>query len=349
VSTAIPRDILRRLPKAELHCHLDGSVRPQTLIDLGREHSVVMPKPDAQSLGEYMRVDDARNLEDYLSRFSTTLSVMQSAPAIERIAYELAVDAAAEGVRYLETRFDPTLNTRGGLHVQDVVDATVRGLGRAEREKGIVGRAIVTALRNNPPAQSMMLSELAVAYKTKGVVGFDLAGGELGNPARDHKAAFSHARVHGMACTCHAGEGDGPESVRQAVHDCGAMRIGHATRLIEDTALTEFVNEQRITLEICLTSNVQTRAAKSYATHPLREYFDRGLNVMLNTDNRLMSGVTLTDEYEHAVRDVGFSFDEISELALNGFSSAFVDDATRDRLLTEARETIAALQRELPS
>jgi len=213
VPTAIPRDILRRLPKAELPCHLDGSVRPQTLIDLGREHSVVMPRPDARSLGEYMRVDDARNLEDYLARFTTTLSVMQSAPAIERIAYELAVDAAAEGVRYLETRVDPTLNTRGGLHVQDAVDATVRGLGRAEREKGIVGRAIVTALRNNPPAQSMMLSELAVAYKAKGVVGFDLAGGELGNPASVHAAAFAYVREHDLACTCHAGEGAGAPGI----------------------------------------------------------------------------------------------------------------------------------------
>lgn len=345
----ISREILRRLPKAELHCHLDGSVRPQTLIDLGREHNVVMPRDDAAALAGYMRVDDARNLDDYLARFTTTLAVMQTSPAIERIAYELALDAAAEGVRYLETRFDPSLNTRGTLHVHEAVEACVRGLERAEREKGIVGRAIVTALRNNPPKQSMMLSELAVAYRGKGVVGFDLAGGEAGNPAADHRAAFANARRHDMACTCHAGEGDGPDSVRQAVHECGANRIGHATHLIEDESLTQYVNDRRISLEICLTSNVQTRASASYRSHPLREYFDRGLNVVLNTDNRLMSGVNLTDEYQHAADDLGFTFDELCEIAINGFSSAFIEYERRERMIADARETMAQLRRELPS
>jgi adenosine deaminase len=345
----ISREILRRLPKAELHCHLDGSVRPQTLIDLGREHGVVMPRTDAAALADYMRVDDARNLDDYLARFTTTLAVMQTAPAIERIAFELAVDAAAEGVRYIETRFDPTLNTRGELHVHEAVEACVRGLERAGREHGIVGRVIVTALRNNPPTQSMMLSELAVAYRDKGVVGFDLAGGEAGNPAADHKAAFANARRHDMACTCHAGEGDGPESVRQAVHECGANRIGHATHLIEDQSLTQYVNDRRIALEICLTSNVQTRAALGYRSHPLRQYYDRGLNVVLNTDNRLMSGVNLTDEYEHAANELGFTFDELCEIAINGFASAFVDHATRERLIADAGETMAALRRECAS
>lgn len=308
-----------------------------------------MPETDAGALADYMRVDDARNLEDYLARFTTTLSVMQTAPAIERIAFELAEDAFSEGIRYIETRFAPVLNVHRGLSVDDVVDAAVRGLARAEQTYGVVGRAIVTALRNNPPKESMELSELAVAYRGKGVVGFDLAGAEAGNPAADHKAAFANARRHDMACTCHAGEGDGPESVRQAVHECGANRIGHATHLIEDKSLTQYVNDRRIALEICLTSNVQTRAASGYATHPLREYYDRGLNVVLNTDNRLMSSVNLTDEYEHAVRDLGFTFDEVCEIAINGFSSAFVDYETRERMIAEARTAMTALRSEIPS
>lgn len=345
----LTRELLRRLPKAELHCHLDGSVRPQTLIDLARDYGVVMPRTDARSLAEYMRVDDARNLEDYLARFATTLSVMQTAPAMERIAFELAEDAWNEGVRYIETRYAPVLNVHGGLSLPEVVDASIRGLARAERQYGIVGRVIVTALRNNPAAESMELSELAVAFRDRGVVGFDLAGGEKGFPAKDHKAAFDNALKHGMACTCHAGEGDGAESVRQAVHVCGAQRIGHATHLIEDRALADYVNRERIALEICLTSNVQTRAAATYDSHPLRAYYDRGMNVVLNTDNRLMSGVTLTDEYEHAAGDLGFSFDELSDIAINGFSSAFVEPDVRERLVSEARRAIADLKRELPT
>jgi adenosine deaminase len=347
-ATPITREILRRLPKAELHCHLDGSVRPQTLIDLAREYGTTMPRTDPRALAEYMRVDDARNLEDYLARFTTTLSVMQTAPALERIAFELAADAFAEGVRYLETRFAPVLNVYGGLTTEQVVAAVVHGLSRAEQEYGVVGRVIVTALRNNPAAESMELSELAVSMKGQGVVGFDLAGAERGFPAADHKAAFDHAHAHGMACTCHAGEGDGPESVRQAVHVCGAQRIGHATSLIEDKALTDYVNRERIALEICLTSNVQTHAAVSYAMHPLRRYFERGLNVVLNTDNRLMSGVDLTDEYAHAANEIGFTFGELAEIALNGFTSAFVDRSIRDRLIADARATITSLARELP-
>jgi adenosine deaminase len=345
----IPREILRRLPKAELHCHLDGSVRPQTLIDLAAEYGTTMPKTDSRALAEYMRVDDARNLEDYLARFTVTLSVMQTSPAVERIAFELAEDAFTEGIRYLETRFCPTLNVHAGMKIDQVVMSAMQGLARAERQYGIVGRVIVTALRNNSPAESIALSELAVAMRDDGVVGFDLAGGEKGFPAKDHKEAFDYALQHGMACTCHAGEGFGPESVRQAIHDCGAQRLGHATHLIQDAALTEEVGREGIALEICLTSNVQTRAAASYATHPFRQYFERGMNVVLNTDNRLMSGVNLTDEYAHAANDIGFTFDELSQVALNGFSSAFVDQATRDRLMADARTAIASLAKEVPS
>src|SRR3954462_769908 len=169
------RALLRRLPKAELHCHLDGSVRPQTLLDLGREYGVAMPKQDATSLADFMRVDDARNLEDYLKRFDVTLSVMQTAPALERIAFELAEDASREGVRYIEVRYAPVLNIRGGLSMDEAVEAAVRGLERAKVACGVEGRVIVVALRNHSPAESMEVAELAVAYDDKGVVGFDLA------------------------------------------------------------------------------------------------------------------------------------------------------------------------------
>jgi adenosine deaminase len=338
--------ILRRLPKAELHCHLDGSVRPSTLLELGREHRTPMPADDVDALREFMIVRDAQNLEDYLTRFDVTLSVMQTADALERIAYELAEDAAAEGVRYIEMRYSPVLNTRHDLSLGETVEAPLRGLERAQRDHGITGRLIICALRQLSPGISMELSRLAVAYKDRGVAGFDLAGGERGHPAAAHAEAFAHARDHGLACTCHAGEGAGADSVYDAVHACGAQRLGHATRLIEDPALTEYVNEQRIALEICLTSNVQTRATQSYESHPFRQYFDAGMNVVLNTDNRLMSGTTLTDEYVHAARHLDFSFDELCAVALNGFESAFVSPSERAALVERAKADIAALKGE---
>ena len=337
------RALLRRLPKAELHCHLDGSVRPSTLLELGREHRVPMPAGDVEALRDYMIVRDARNLEDYLTRFDITLSVMQTAEALERIAYELAEDAAAEGVRYIEMRYSPVLNTRHDLELGEAVEAPLKGLERAFRDHGIVSRLIICALRNLPAGISMELARLAVSYRDRGVAGFDLAGGERGHPASPHAGAFAFAREHGLACTCHAGEGAGAESVREAVHACGAHRIGHATRLIEDPALTDYVTERGIALEICLTSNVQTRAASSYEAHPLRRYFDAGANVVLNTDNRLMSGTTLTDEYEHAARHLGFSFDELCTVALNGFESAFLQPHERAVLLERVKTDISVL------
>ena len=340
----IHSELLRRLPKAELHCHLDGSLRPETLLELAREYRLPVPRDDAEALRDYMRVDDARSLEDYLARFDVTLGVMQTAEALERIAYELAIDAARDGVWYIEIRYAPVLNVKRGLTLEEAVEAPLRGLDRALRDGGAIARVIVCGLRHLSPDVSMQLARLAVAYKDRGVVAFDLAGGELGNPAAPHAAAFAYAREHDLACTCHAGEGAGASYVREAVHVCGAHRIGHATRLIEDESLTQYVNDRRIALEICLTSNVQTHAVESYEEHPLRRYYDRGMNVVLNTDNRLMSGTTLTDEYLWAAKSLGFTFDELAEVALNGFTSAFVSWQEREALVERARIEIAALR-----
>jgi adenosine deaminase len=334
---------LRQLPKAELHCHLDGSVRPDTLIDLGREHRVQLPKSSAEELAEFMRVDDAQSLEDYLRRFDVTISVMQSEEALERIAYELAEDAAEDGVRYIEVRNAPLLNVVQGLTLVQAVEAPLRGLRKAENDFGITARFIICALRQFPPESSLEMARLAVEFKDDGVVAFDLAGGEKGNPAAHHVEAFRYAREHNLAVTVHAGEGDGPDSVREAVHVCGANRIGHGTRLIEDPDLTQYVNDRRIALEVCLTSNVQTRVAESYASHPFREYFDRGLNVTLNTDNRLMSATTLTDEYVYAAEHLGFTVEELAGIALNGFESAFLPWEDRLVLIEEASDRIEEL------
>jgi len=347
MSVALTPDLLRRIPKAELHCHLDGSVRASTLIELGREYGVPMPAATPEALAHHMYVRDARHLEDYLTRFDVTLSVMQTAPSLERITYELAEDAAFDGVRYIEVRYAPVLNVAKGLSLGEAVEAPLRGLDRARRDHGIAGRLIVCGLRHLSPDVSLELARLAVAYQGRGVVGFDLAGGEAGHPASLHKTAFHHARAHGMFCTCHAGEGAGTDSIREAVHVCGAQRIGHGTRLFEDDALVDELGERGVAIECCLTSNVQTRVTETYDVHPIKAYFARGLKVTLNTDNRLMSGTTLTDEYVIAAHALHFSFDELCRIARHSFESAFLPDDERRALLALADREIAALRAEV--
>jgi adenosine deaminase len=305
-----------------------------------------MPASDAHALAEYMHVDDARHLEDYLARFDVTLSVMQRREALERIAFELIEDAAADGVRYMEVRYAPVLSTREGMSMVDAVEATLAGLRRGEAAHGTVGRVIVCALRNNGEREAMEHAELAVAFRGNGVVGFDLAGPEAGNPASRWGDAFRYARERDLPCTCHAGEGDGAESIRDAVHRCCVHRIGHGTRLFEDAELTEYVLDRQLPIEICLTSNVQTRVVERIEDHPFRMYFDRGINVVLNTDNRLMSATTLTDEYAAAADRLGFGFDELAEVTLNGFRSAFLSHDDRERLIADAEASIAALRSE---
>ena len=340
------REQLLRLPKADLHCHLDGSLRAGTLMELANDRGVELPVSSEEELRRYMVAGDSRDLEEYLRRFEITLAVMQDAEALERIAYELLVDAAAEGVRYLEMRYAPVLNTENGLTMHDAVEAALRGIARGQRDAAIVGRVILCAIRTMPPAISMETAEAAVAYKDLGVVGFDLAGAELGNAAAVHADAFLYAREHELACTVHAGEADGPDSLRQAVHLCGAHRLGHATRLIEDHSLRRYVNDRRIALEICLTSNVQTRAVSRYAEHPARKYFEEGQEVVLCTDNRMMSGVTLTDEYVAAAEHLGFSLEELGLVALNGFRAAFLPWEHRLALMRRVRLDIAELTAE---
>lgn len=337
------RKVLKKLPKAELHCHLDGSLRAWTLLELSTAKRIVLPEATPATLADWMRVDDARNLEDYLARFSVTLDVMQDAPSIERIAYELVVDAAADGVQYIEARFCPSLNTREKLTSEDAVRAALKGLARGEKATGTVARAIICALRTVPAPHSQQMAELAVAYKDLGVVAFDLAGGEAGNPASEHSEAFAYARAHDLAVTVHAGEGAGPESIREAVHICGADRIGHGTRLYEDAAMLAYVRDRRIPLEICLTSNVQTRVSPTFADHPIAQYVAQGLVVTLNTDNRLMSGVSLTDEYVHCAEQLGFDLSTLGMLALASFDAAFVSFPERHRIRAKAAEQIEAV------
>ena len=334
---------LHRLPKAELHVHLDGSLRPRTLLQLAHTRGVALPATDPAGLARAMLATRTSSLEEYLESFRLTLAAMQDAEAIERIAFELGEDHAAEHVRYVEARFCPALCTEGGLSSDQVLDAALAGLARAHAATGILTNVIVCALRSLPPEVSLDMAELAVSYGDRGVCAFDLAGAEAGNPVRDHLDALRTAVGGGLPVTIHAGEGFGAESIRQALELGHARRIGHGTRLAEDPALLAEVRAAGVTLEICLTSNVQTRVAESYATHPLRCFFDQGVDVSLCTDNRLMSGVTLTQEYEHARDALGFTWNELVRIARSGFASAFATPGIRDALLRDFDDEAARI------
>lgn len=326
-------DWLHALPKAELHVHLDGSLRPLTLAQLAQERERDLPVYEADALGSHMLVSDATNLEEYLERFALTLSVMQDAEALDRIAYELAADHHSENVRYVEVRFCPALNTHEGLKAHEALEAALRGLARAAQDFGIGSNVIVCALRTLDARSSYEMAELAAAYHGRGVCAFDLAGAEAGYPVKDHVDAFRLATASCVPVTVHAGEGYGPASLRQAIEVAHASRIGHGTRLEEDPQLLNYVRDRRIPLEICMTSNVQTRVAPSYEAHPVRRYFDVGIPTPLCTDNRLMSGVTLTEEYMHARDHLGFTRDELIRIARSSFASAFVSDAVKAEML----------------
>lgn len=315
---------LRALPKAELHVHLDGSLRPDTMVALARERGIPLPVEDPRALEDFMRADDTADLVAYLAKFELTLSVMQDADALERITRELVEDHAAENVRWVEIRFCPALNTQGGLSMDQVMEATVRGLESGLRSAGIGGGLILCALRNQSPHVALEIAQLALSWKDRGVLAFDLAGAEAGHPAHHHLDAFELARHGNLPVTIHAGEAWGAESVHDAVHTCGASRIGHGTRLHEDEALMDWVRDRQIPIEICLTSNVQTRVAPTFGEHPVQRYFRAGIPLTLCTDNRLMSGTTVTEEYRLAVEHLGFTWADLMTIARMGFESAFL-------------------------
>ena len=321
----LTKEFIHSLPKAELHCHLDGSMRVETIIDEAKKQGVKLPETDPKKLKHLLVAGTwCESLVDYLRAFDITTSVLQTPESLERAAYELAEDNANENVRYLEIRFSPLLHTKKDMNLTDVVDAVIRGKERAEKDFNIIIGIIICGLRHFSPEKTLILAELSVAYKNAGIVGFDLAGAEENFPAKNHKDAFYLIINNNINTTVHAGEAYGPESIHQAIHYISANRIGHGTTLREDGDLLNYINDHRIPLEMCITSNVQTKAVKDLQSHPVKFYFNYGLRVTLNTDNRLISGTTLTDEYWIAVKEFGFNAKELKYLIINGFKSAFL-------------------------
>jgi len=283
----LPLEFFQQLPKSDLHVHLDGSMRLSTILDLADEQGIELPSRDPEELRKAMNLgQNCGSLVEYLKAFDVTLKVLQTEEALHRVAYELAEDAAREKVRYMEVRYAPMLHTRRGLRLTSVVEAVLGGLRAAREAFGIEANLILCGIRNISPDSSLEMAELCVAYKGRGVVAFDLAGAEYDHPAKHHRAAFQLVRDNNINCTIHAGEAYGPESIAQALHVCGAHRIGHGCRLREDGDLLHYVNDHRIPLEVCPSSNVQTGAVKDLARHPLKLYLDLGSRVSFGSATR---------------------------------------------------------------
>jgi adenosine deaminase len=338
---------IQSLPKVLLHDHLDGGLRPQTVIELARDQKYKhLPTADPQDLaGWFHRGAKRGSLPLYLEGFEHTCGVMQTEEALERVAYEMIEDMHRDGVVYVETRFAPVFHTQKGLHWDDVVNAVLKGLERGRRKHGVEFGVIICAMRNMHLSQEM--AELAVDFRERGVVGFDLAGEEGGFPPKKHVDAFHYIQRENFNITVHAGEAFGKESIWQAIQWCGAHRIGHATRLIEDIGvdkrqqnkivkmgyLAQYVLDKRIPLEICLTSNVDTGAVDSLEKHPFGLLYKYKFRVSLNTDDRLMSDTTMTKEFKIAHQVFKLGVDDIEKITINSMKSAFIPYNRRIQLI----------------
>lgn len=337
--------LIRSVPKVLLHDHLDGGLRPATIVELAGAIGHELPAPDAASLERwFVESADSGSLERYLETFQHTVAVMQTADNLSRVARECVEDLAADGVVYAEVRYAPELHLEGGLELEQVVAAVQKGFDEGQASTGIVVRQLLTAMRHQ--ANSRQIAELMVAHRDTGAVGFDIAGAEAGYPPTRHLDAFEYLQRENAHFTIHAGEGFGLPSIWEALQWCGADRLGHGVRIIDDIAvgadgtvklgrLAAYVRDKRIPLELCPHSNVQTGAAASIAEHPIGLLAKLRFRVTVNTDNRLMSGTSMTQELTALVEAFDWDLDDLQWVTVNAMKSAFLGFEERLRIINE--------------
>jgi adenosine deaminase len=348
---AITHTDIVKAPKALLHDHLDGGLRPETVLELADAVGHPLPAGDAEALGAwFVAAADSGSLERYLETFAHTVAVMQTAAGLHRVARECALDLAADGVVYAEVRYAPEQHLESGLSLDAVVDAVNAGFVDGCAEAAALGRPIrvgvlLTAMRH--AARSQEIAELAVRYRDAGVVGFDIAGAEAGFPPTRHLDAFEYLQRENFHFTIHAGEAFGLPSIWQAIQWCGADRLGHGVRLVDDITgspaagdamlgrLAAYVRDKRIPLELCPSSNVQTGAAPSIAEHPIGLLHDLRFRVTVNTDNRLMSGTSMSREMTLLSEAFGWGWSELQWLTINAMKSAFIPYDERLAIINE--------------
>jgi adenosine deaminase len=333
----------QRSPKALLHDHLDGGLRATTVVELAQEFGYTnLPTNNVDDLAKWFHRGAKRNdLVLYLETFAHTCGVMQHRDALERVAHECAVDLAADGVVYAEVRFAPELHTEAGLSLNEVVEAVLAGFRSGSAGTGLTIYAICSAMRT--AARSLEIAELAVRYRDAGVVGFDIAGAEAGYPPTRHLDAFQYVQRENFHATIHAGEAFGLPSIWEAVQWCGAERLGHGVRIVDDITgppgaeqlgrLASYIRDRRIPLELCPTSNVNTGVVGSIAEHPIGMLRRLRFRVTVNTDNRLMSDTSMTNEFEQLATAFGYGLDDFEWLTVNAMKSAFAPFDERLRII----------------
>ena len=346
--TPLDADSIRRAPKVLLHDHLDGGLRPETIVELAERIGYrALPSYDAAELGEWFRAAaDSGSLERYLETFAHTVAVMQTTEGLTRVARECVEDLAADGVVYAEVRWAPEQHTDGGLTLEQVVEAVVAGFREGAENAAAAGHviragAILTAMRH--AARSREIAELAVRYRDDGVVGFDIAGAEAGFPPSRHLDAFEYVRRENFHFTIHAGEAFGLPSIWEAIQWCGTDRLGHGVRIVDDITaggslgrLAQYVRDKRIPLEMCPSSNVQTGAAKSIAEHPIGLLRKLHFRVTVNTDNRLMSGTSMSREMTLLAEAFGYGWADLQWFTVNAMKSAFIGFDDRLAIINDA-------------
>ena len=359
---ALSHNVIQRAPKVVLHEHLDGGLRPSTVLELAREINYKgLPTSDPDELRRWFIADSpGSDLVRYLEGFAHTTAVMQTKEQLERVASESALDLARDGVVYAEVRFAPELHTRRGLVLDEIVRAVLDGFAHGVRQAALEGRTIVvrsilSAMRQD--IHSEEIARLAVRFRDEGVCGFDIAGPEDGFPPTEHLSAFHLIQRENFHMTVHAGEAFGLPSIWEAVQFCDAERIGHGVRIIDDITrvgdhyelgrLASFIRDRRIPLEVCPTSNVHTGAAASIAQHPIELLRKLRFRVTLNTDNRLMSGITMSSEFEACAATFGWTLDDMEWLTLNAAKSAFFQFDQRLAMINSVIKPGYAALREL--
>jgi adenosine deaminase len=344
---AIAQSEIVKAPKALLHDHLDGGLRPATVVELAAAVGHELPTTDPAALGDwFVAAADSGSLERYLETFAHTVAVMQTEEGLRRVARECALDLAADGVVYAEVRYAPEQHLEGGLSLDEVVEAVEAGFREGCAEAAAQGRVIrigtlLTAMRH--AARSQEIAELAVRFRDAGVVGFDIAGAEAGFPPTRHLDAFEYLQRENFHFTIHAGEAFGLPSIWQAIQWCGADRLGHGVRIVDDITgspavlgrLAAYVRDKRIPLELCPSSNVQTGAAASIAEHPIGLLHDLRFRVTVNTDNRLMSGTSMSREMALLAEAFGWGWSELQWLTINAMKSAFIPYDERLTIINE--------------
>jgi adenosine deaminase len=330
-----PADSLRPLPKAELHQHLDGSVRPETAVELAAAAGIELDLAGARR--QMIGPERCRDQAELLTFFDLPIRLLQTGAALERVTMELVEDLAADGITYAEIRWAPRLHLDAGLGIRDVIEAVVGGVGRAATTMGprmpLIG-LIVTAMRSHPPAANVELANVAASIGSP-VVGFDLAGPEEAWPAPPHALAFQTARDHGLALTAHAGEVPDAQRVREVL-DFGVRRVAHGVSAAEDESLLAVLRARDVTLDLCPTSNVQAGIVASLADHPLAALHRAGVSVTISTDDRTVTGISLTEEMARTVEALGLTDDELVEIALNGFRRGFAPTALLRPIIADA-------------